>query len=121
LYWAALFLGTHLPSQGIPGVSDKSLHFLAYAGLGFLLAWAVASFRPTWRLLVLVLVTTAAYGAFDEITQMLVPSRQADLWDWGADVLGGIAGIACYLLCLALVTAFFPRLVHQTAQTGDAA
>ncbi|MFV1967017.1 MAG: VanZ family protein [Pirellulaceae bacterium] len=116
MYWIALFLGTHLPVRGVSTVNDKTLHFLAFAGLSFLLAWAVAAFRPTWRLLVFVLVITVTYGAFDEVTQMLVPRRHADIWDWMANIVGGSVGIACYLICLAALASVWPRIFRHSAQ-----
>jgi VanZ family protein len=110
LYWTALFLGTHLPVRGMSKANDKWLHFLAFSGLSFLLAWAIAAFRPTWRSLAVVLMIAVVYGAMDEATQMLVPQRTADIWDWVANLVGGVAGVACYSLCLTVMVAIWPSL-----------
>ena len=43
VYWIALFIATHIPMPQLPDLpehSDKAMHFVAYAGLGFLfLLW----------------------------------------------------------------------------------
>lgn len=96
LYWAALFYGTHtkLPPGILPGNSDKIVHFVSYGGLGALLI----SLRATrgafpWTSVVGRWIFLALYGAFDELTQMLV-NRSADFYDWCADVAGSAAGLA---------------------------
>jgi hypothetical protein len=45
VYWIMLFTGTHLPGSSVKSihVNDKMLHFLAFAGLSFLLAWSIPS------------------------------------------------------------------------------
>ncbi|MHB8865794.1 MAG: VanZ family protein [Pirellulaceae bacterium] len=99
LYWTALVLGTHLPGSAVPAMpaSDKSLHFVAFGGLGFLLSWTWATRRPIWPAGAFFVVLIAAlYAGVDEITQTLVPGRYADVADWGCDVAGAIAGTAGY-------------------------
>lgn len=101
LYWGLLFYATHMPMPMgmMPGNSDKFIHFVAYFGLGGLLLAYRASLGPVSRRLLLVcwLVVTV-YGAFDELTQLLV-NRHADVYDWVFDVTGAAAG----LLTAALV------------------
>ena len=104
LYWAALFLGTHR-QPGPSGVFDtyaaafdKLLHFLAYAGLAWLLAWA-CQLRPTggnWRRTIGLWLLVVAYGALDETTQLLV-GRSCHLYDWLADVAGATVGMWIYV------------------------
>lgn len=106
LYWAAMFLATHVPSSvaATPGVGDKALHFWAYAVLALLLASAASLCRRlTWANYAFLFAVAAAYGAADEFSQMLVPTRQADLRDWLADGLGIAAGLATHRLALAVV------------------
>lgn len=43
--------------------------------------------------LYLALVITIVYGFTDEFHQLYVPGRSADIYDMGADALGGIAFI----------------------------
>jgi VanZ family protein len=103
LYWTTLFVATHLPRIRIPGgASDKLAHFMAFAGLAFLMAWCLSSWRPSWRAILTILAVVVAYAALDETTQMLVPTRQTDVVDWMADVMGGLAGLLAYAATLAL-------------------
>lgn len=116
LYWLALFVSTHIPSGAIPQpkVWDKLLHFAAYGGLTFLLAWPVAiRSGPSLGTYVYLLVIAGCYGAVDELGQILVPGRAADIWDWVADMAGAVAGLAAYRLSLAVVTS----IRSQTAGT----
>lgn len=111
LYWAVLFYGTHtrLPPGLLPGNSDKYVHFTSYAILGVLLlslraTWGTFSWMTVYRRWFLL----AGYGAFDELTQMLV-DRDADIKDWLADVGGAACG-------LGLVTFVVWRLYRFTGR-----
>jgi len=93
LYWPGFFILAHIP---IPmavrraGMSDKTLHVLAYMLLAFLLGTAVSPDRRlSWRRLRswLVLVGVLGYGVVDELVQARV-GRTADLHDYLADVVG---------------------------------
>jgi len=82
-----------LPMQ----MSDKTAHALLYAGLGFLIARALAGGvgRPvTARVCALVLACCALYGLSDECHQLFVPHREFDVKDIAADVAGGGFGSA---------------------------
>jgi hypothetical protein len=48
LYWVALVTSTHVPRLPvqIPGGGDKVAHFIAFAGLAFLVSWNWATRRP---------------------------------------------------------------------------
>ena len=109
LYWVALFTATHLPKIPEPlefkQVSDKLEHYVAYAGLGFLVAARQAlGVGMSWRRAGGIWLLIAAYGACDEITQIPV-GRDADLRDWFADLAGAAFGIAA----LSLIRAVFVR------------
>jgi len=108
LYWGALFVGTHLPRRSIQilGGNDKLQHFLGFAGLAFLLAWSLAANLPKTRRLLAALLIVALYGLFDELTQLLVPTRHGELLDWSADVAGGVLGVAAYAAIIALANSF---------------
>ncbi|MFH1718042.1 MAG: VanZ family protein [Planctomycetota bacterium] len=109
LYWPTLFVAAHIPipqSVQRAGVSDKSLHFLAYLTLVFLLWFAVSGIqRIDWRRSGpwLVLLTLIAYGIIDEILQSLVPGRSPDVMDFVADLTGVLTG-----LILFTILAFWP-------------
>ena len=95
VYWVALFYGTHtkIPPGMLPGNSDKVIHFFAYAGLGML--WAILRATQgalTWSNLSWKWLMLAAYGVFDELTQLLV-NRNADLKDLLFDVSGAATGL----------------------------
>lgn len=107
VYWSLLFIGTHIPRPETfipPGVSDKLLHFCAFAGLAFLYALCRSQHdERTARSYVTSFAVLAGYAALDEILQM-VPfiNRNTDFGDWVADVAGILAGLAAvYLLQLA--------------------
>jgi VanZ family protein len=104
LYWLLLFTVTHLPGSAAmapPYVWDKGAHFLAYAGLAFLLASAIRAANSEGRIkrspLWTVLPVAAAYAALDELIQVPIPGRYGDLRDWIADMLGAAAGLAAHL------------------------
>ena len=78
LYWIALAAGTHAPR--LPTVStpygDKFAHYVAYAGLAFLLSWAWTTRRAFFPQGILFAFGVASvYGAIDELTQIPIPGR----------------------------------------------
>jgi len=77
---------------------DKVEHSGAYGLLGILVIDAVRrSSKLTLPKTVLVaILITSAYGASDEFHQRFVPNRSCDVWDWTADTIGGILGVAVY-------------------------
>jgi VanZ family protein len=95
----AIFVASAVPNLDTApmAVSDKSLHFAAYAVLGVLLlraragaAWGGITSGAAvgaWTLAVL-------YGATDEWHQSFVPGRTAALDDWLADAVGAFVGVA---------------------------
>lgn len=99
-YWIGMFTGTHLPKIPKPldtSLPDKTLHYAAFAGLGFLLASRRATTgRIRWRDAALLLGIMAAYGIFDELTQPFF-GRTADPFDWFADLIGGTSGLLLFL------------------------
>lgn len=117
VYWAAMFVGTHLPNIHLPGTStfisvDKLLHFSGYFGLAFLLSLLLvsnASVRGEGELQALrsrgyqILLVIAIYATLDELTQMLV-GRSCELRDWAADILGTVTGILIVATWVAVRT-----------------
>lgn len=99
LYWPALFVLTHIPIPHVvqeADVSDKSLHFLAYLILTFLI-WSVVSGdrKVKWRRAApwLVLFVIVVYGILDEWLQSYVAGRSSDVWDFFIDLAGAITGL----------------------------
>lgn len=98
-WWLLMFLGTHLPMPPKTHVSlnDKLQHAGAYAGLMVLLLGAARGLRRrSWRVYLTVFALGAAYGVADELTQLLVPNRSAELLDWIADVTGLVLGASVF-------------------------
>jgi len=101
VYWPTLFLLAHI---SIPeavqkaGVSDKALHFLAYASLVFLL-WAALdpNRKVCWRRAMIwwVLLTVVVYGIIDEVLQSYV-GRTCDAMDFISDLAGALT--SCIIL-----------------------
>lgn len=92
--WAALLFGlSSLPAGTTPSSpisfpgDDKVAHAALYAVLGGLLRLALGRTGPAIAL-------AAAYGATDEVHQAFVPGRDADAFDWFADLVGAALGAA---------------------------
>lgn len=114
VYWFALFVATHTPLRndiggGVPN-ADKAAHFVAYAGLAFLLSCALyrAQKKAASRTIT-VLAIAALYAIADEATQVFVPNRVADFWDWVADMIGAGIGIAFFAVAVLIVRRFTGR------------
>ena len=99
-YWLLLFIGTHIPTKSMPKIDDldKLIHASAYAGLAFLLVWAIPPrlYRGARRYL-LAAILAVVYGVFDEVSQMLV-GRTADVMDWLYDCLGVCIGLFLFFV-----------------------
>jgi VanZ family protein len=114
LYWIVLFTATHIPLKKgtLPQGTDVPLHFIAYAGLSFLLLWWL-SYKwdnLTPQRLIMVFVGVSLFGMLDELLQGIpVLQREPSLDDWVADSLGALLGISLFLV----VRKPFQRLFHQ--------
>jgi VanZ family protein len=100
LYWFALFVTTHIPSDmaGLPGAStDKFVHVTAFALLALLLAtaWQLSAGPLGLRHLALAWILLVVYGAIDEWTQSFV-RRQASIWDFLGDAVGALIGLVIF-------------------------
>ncbi|QDV53165.1 VanZ family protein [Gimesia fumaroli] len=103
LYWLLLFTVTHIPLKKgtLPQGTDVPIHFIAYAGLSFLLTWwlSLKWDKLTLKRLIAVFVGVSLFGMLDEFLQGIpILQREPSLDDWVADTLGGLLGIAFYLL-----------------------
>ena len=102
IYMASIFYASSLPEVTLPPGGDKPWHLIGYTGLGVVIARALAGglFRPV-RIPVaaLAIAVGVAYGATDEIHQMFVPGRSAELADLAADAGGVILGTAACWAC----------------------
>ena len=94
-YMAAIFYVSSLPQPLVPPGGDKPWHLLAYLGLGVLTARAVAGGLGawiSWRAAVIAAAIAVGYAVTDEVHQMFVPGRSAELNDLLADAMGVVAG-----------------------------
>ncbi|MGE0375044.1 MAG: VanZ family protein [Planctomycetaceae bacterium] len=109
VYWATLFVITHVPlpegPMQIPG-ADKVVHFVGYGVLGLLLAFWVALRRVlSARVAVVTVLLLATYGAVDELLQIPV-GRSCEFADWVCDLFGSAGGV----LVIVLLSRFHPRV-----------
>jgi VanZ family protein len=104
VYALGIFISSSIEQPAVlpASVGDKTLHALAYAGLGLLTLRALA--RGTWRgvtakVAMAAAVLAGAYGVSDELHQRFVPGRQFDMRDMLADASGaGLASAAAWLV-----------------------
>ena len=101
VYWPGVFILAHIPIPQLvykAQVSDKSLHFLAYLVLVFLLWFAISpNKKVNWRKTAVwwVLFVVAWYGVVDEVLQGYV-GRNCDVTDFLADLAGTLAGLILF-------------------------
>jgi VanZ family protein len=99
IYWLTIFILTSLPSELMPKVSvgDKLEHFLAFLALGFLIYLNIFyQYKITFKNLsplLFSIIIISFYGALNELSQLLIPGRSAEILDWIADFFGGVVGV----------------------------
>jgi len=99
VYWIILFIATTLPVESIPtvAISDKIHHLVAYFILSVLLYLTLIYQRKSKTLFTnapsATILLASIYGALDEIHQIFVPGRFADILDWLADFAGTLLGV----------------------------
>ncbi|MEO5331780.1 MAG: VanZ family protein [Magnetococcus sp. YQC-5] len=103
IFWSCLIvvnLLAILPGEKIPNIFifniwDKGQHFIAFFILALLGSWIFP-----WRTLNLV-IFLLLFGAGIECMQYFIPWRTAELFDFLADMLGILAGVAvAYLIVI---------------------
>ena len=105
LYWPMLLVFAHIPvpdSVRSADVSDKSLHYLAYLVLTFLLWFSIKPHeKVNWRKITvwLILMSLTAYGLIDEIIQSFI-GRSCDIMD----VVANLSGIFFALFMLTFLS-----------------
>jgi VanZ family protein len=99
IYWTILFIATTLPVESIPtvAISDKIHHLVAYFILSALLYLTLIYQRKSKTLFTYApsatIILASIYGALDEIHQIFVPGRFADILDWLANFAGTLFGV----------------------------
>jgi len=78
---------------------DKLAHIGIFGLFGAVLAWSLADRRdrPGILRMALAFLIGAAGGALDEVHQIFVPGRSAEVWDAVADAAGVAAGLFLYI------------------------
>jgi len=102
LAWmGVIFAFSALPGSAIPGRFSVGGHFIEYAVLGVLMAFALHPTRGDARGALLALVLCSLYAVSDEAHQAFVPGRTPDVADWAVDTIGAAVGIAAAVAVLA--------------------
>ena len=102
IYMAAIFYASSLSEVTLPSGGDKSWHLIGYTGFGIAVARAFAGGffrRVTGAAAALAIGFGIAYAASDEVHQMFVPGRSAEMADLAADASGVVIGTAACWAC----------------------
>ena len=106
LFWSALiisYISAVVPQDIAPTIgslSDKSIHFIAFAVLTLLLRFAYSiSWVQTFLLLFI-------YAVFIEFSQLFTLNRSAELLDVVADVIGIGIGLLFYPFIQRLIMSY---------------
>lgn len=112
LFWLALiisYISAVVPQDIAPTIgylSDKSIHFIAFAVLTLLLRFA---YSITWFQTLLLLFI---YAVFIEFSQYFTPNRSAELLDVVADVIGIGIGLLFYPFIQRLIMSYTKYEYH---------
>lgn len=115
IYWPLIFIATHIPVPGLvkqSGMSDKTMHVLAYLVLVFLWWFTISPRQKVdWKKarVWLTLALMVWYGATDEWLQHYV-GRSANVHDFYADLAGTLTG-----LVILTVLSFWPAALLISA------
>lgn len=127
-YWIALGVSTHIPVEWMAwrGLDagelmaqggDKLIHLIAYAGLGFLLCfWIASRGRFSFSAVKAIAIVCILYAILDELLQIPV-GRSADLMDCVADWAGAGLGIGLFALLFRIAALFRPSLLTNPRQS----
>ncbi|MGD8781845.1 MAG: VanZ family protein [Ignavibacteria bacterium] len=99
IYWLSLILFTSIPINVKKSFEhqDKLNHLIAFAGLSVLLQLTL-HFQGNFekinkRHATFTIIIASIYGALNEITQLFIPGRFGDIFDWVADLIGILIGV----------------------------
>jgi VanZ family protein len=98
IYWPFLFWLTHIPVPALArhsGMSDKTMHVLAYFVLTFLVWFAISPYEKVNWVRVkawCVILAVVLYGVVDEVLQARV-GRSADVRDFLANLFGVVLAL----------------------------
>ena len=99
IHWVSIFILTSLPSNSVPhfALNDKIKHFTAYFVLSIFLALTLkfqSKFKKIQKEFVkFAVIISVTYSTFDELHQIFIPGRDAEILDWLANLLGLMLGL----------------------------
>jgi VanZ family protein len=124
VYWLALLAATLSPS--LPRIesdwkpSDKLLHTVAFAPLSYLLAyWWLRGGTLTAGTAIRIVAVVALFGVVDELLQIPIPGRTADVVDCAANTLGALAGAGAYMVAAKFTATRSPPGPSTDAATKE--
>ncbi|WP_050033616.1 VanZ family protein [Halorubrum halophilum] len=80
------------------------LHFLAYACLAVMLAYALQDSRlAEWQVFVVVFVCAVGFGVTIELLQSRLPSRTFAFGDMGVNAVGSAVAVVCWRVLVRYV------------------
>ncbi len=99
----AIFVVSHQPNIHLPEIGidlfDKLLHLAAYLVLGLTINYAIFGLKPgikPYNAFMILLICGTVYAFSDELHQYYVPGRDADVFDFIADIVGVILSFFVY-------------------------
>lgn len=98
---------------------DKAAHACVYTVLGVLVFHGLRQSGRPWTpraLFWMPILFVALYGASDEFHQYFVPTRSCDLFDWLADLTGGLAAAAAAPLCFRTLGRLLPETLIRPGE-----
>ncbi len=115
LYAGLIFFLSSIPGDDFPRITflkgilpdfiadhpDKIVHMGLYAVMAWLAFRAMTSRPPVriFKVMLLAVLLSSAYGATDEWHQSFVPHRSCDVFDWVADTVGATLGVTvCFFI-----------------------
>jgi len=102
IYAIIIFIHSSIPESELVeevGVSDKLLHLLGYAVLGYLFLRALFNYgydTGKRQLILLAIFYSTLYGISDEIHQCFVPLRSPEVMDAVFNFFGSTLGAVAY-------------------------
>ena len=100
----AILTATSIPGRFIPVVgfrsTDKVVHLFMYGVLALLISRALdePSKPNRVRAMLMAFLFCSAMGAADELHQLYIPGRSAEVADWAADTTGALVGASVWTL-----------------------
>ena len=101
-----IFIISSIPSTSFPKIdfewSDKLIHLVIYFFLYLTFYYSLKNQNKLVilndKVLLFSVIFTSVYGASDEFHQYFVPNRSCDIYDWLADVSGGLIALCVILI-----------------------